>query len=458
MKTAVSIRRKFLAIAVGSLTMTFVVAACSNVPASSGSGASEAANVSESVAPEPTVSALTKGCADLPEKTTKIGVLVPLGGSFASDTQQVVDAAGLATGKLNKAGGVCGKDARYKFEIVKGNTNNQESSAVISAAQLLNTTKDLNFVMTSYASTSNFEIDLMAKNKMPYLMSANSAQTAKIVGKNPSKYPTIWSRVPSYDAYSTKLPVVLNDLEKAGKVKFKHGKTAYIIASSDPFGGTIAGGLRNSFKKNGWKVIAYDKVPYGAVTNWQTTLTRIKQQVPDVIVNTDSTAADGASFTNQFAASPTSSLVFLQYAPSIPQYLELTGDNGNGVIYNMLGGEIPTIPSAKQITSEYTSKFGVPGYFAVVAYTQAMLYAHCLHEVGDPTDRLGIGRCFGNLNIQTPSGVLTFDQKTHLAIEGEKAMPILFYQIQDGKRIVISPDQYAAAKFQLPKWMNDGGS
>jgi len=264
--------------------------------------------------------------------------------------------------------------------------------------------------------------------------------------------------VPSYDAYSTKLPVVLNDIEKAGKVKFTHGKTAYIIASSDPYGGTIAKGLRASFAKNGWKVIAYDKVPYNGVNNWQTTLTHIKQRVPDVIVNTDSTAADQGAFTNQFAASPTSSLVFLQYAPSVPQYLQLTGKNGNGVLYNMLGGEIPTLPSAKRIAAEYTAKYGVPGYFAVVAYNQAMLYAHCVHQVGDPTDRLAIGRCFGNLNIKTPAGLLRFDQKTHLAIEGDKQMPILFYQIQNGKKNVISPKQYAAADFQVPPWIHNGVS
>src|SRR4051794_16584205 len=199
---AVAVDRRRLAAALGSVSLICAVAACSNVPSDSTSSAG-GAQVSKTVAPEPTVSSLTKGCSDLPEKTAKIGVLVPLGGAFASDTQQVVNAAGLASSKLNDAGGVCGKDARYKFEIVKGNTNNEESSAVISAAQLLNTTSDLNFVMTSYASTSNFEINLMAKNRMPYLMSANSAQTAAIIGKDPSKYPTIWSRVPSYDAYST---------------------------------------------------------------------------------------------------------------------------------------------------------------------------------------------------------------------------------------------------------------
>lgn len=448
--------------AVGAASLTLAVASCSNVPSDPDSAADGAqgsqAPVSETVAAAPTVSSLTTGCSELPEKTAKIGVLVPLGGAFASDTQQVVDAATLASEKLNDAGGVCGTDARFKFEIVVGNTNNQESSAVIAAAQLLNTTDDLNFVMTSYASTSNFEIDLMAKNDMPYLMSANSAQTADIISKDPSKYPTIWSRVPSYEAYSTKLPVVLNDLEASGEAEFAHGKTVYIIASSDPYGGTIAKGLRESFPENGWEVIGYDEVPYGGVNNWQTTLTRIKQQVPDVIVNTDATAADQAAFTNQFVASPTESLLFLQYAPSIPQYEELTGDNGDGVLYNMLGGEIPTLPSAQEISAEYTAEYGVPGYFAVVAYNQVMLYAECVSQVGDPTDRLGIGRCFGSLNVETPAGRLVFDQKTHLAIEGEGAMPILFYQIQDGKKNVIWPEQYAATDFQTPPWMPGGAS
>ena len=429
--------------------------ACSNTPQSGGDALE--ANVSEEVAAEPTVASLTEGCDDAELKTAKIGVMVPLGGSFASDTQQVVNAAGMAAASLNEAGGVCGSDARYEFEIVEGNTNNMESSAVISAAQLLNTTDDLNFVMTSYASTSNFEIDLMSKNDMPYLMSANSEQTQDIISKNPEKYPTIWSRVPSYEAYSTALPEVLNNLENDGKVEFDKGKTVYIIAGSDPYGGTIAKGLKASFAENGWDVIAYDEVPTGEVTNWQTTLTRIKQDVPDVIVNTDSTAPDAAAFTNQFAASPTDSLVFLQYAPSIPQYLELTGDTGNGVLYNMLGGAIPTLESTKEITAEYTDKFGVPGYFAVVAYNQVMLYAHCVNKVGDPTDRLAIGRCFGDLHIMTPSGPLRFDQETHLALQGGEYMPILFHQIQSGQRELFSPEEYASTEFTTPPW-TDGGS
>lgn len=453
-------RTRLVMTATGSVALTLVMAACGTAASSAGSSSAgtPTVSVSKTMAPEPTVSSLTSGCAKLPVVNAKIGVMVPLGGAFASDTQQVVNAAKMALSGLNGAGGVCGKKARYKFGVVVGNTDNEESSAVIAAAQLLNTTAGLNFVMTSYASTSNFEIKLMAKDQMPYLLSANSAQTAAIISKDPSAYPTVWSRVPSYNAYSTQLPVILNGLEKAGRIKFKHGKTVYIISSNDPYGSTIAQGLKTSFTADGWKVIGFDTVPYGQVTNWQTNLAHIKQNVPDVIVNTDAAAADDATFTDQFVASPTSSLVFLQYGPSVPQYLQLTGAKANGVLYNMLGGAIPTLASTKQITAEYEAKYGVPGYFAVVAYNQVMLYAHCVKQVGDPTNRLAIGACLGSLNIMTPSGPLRFDQTTHLAEQGSGRMPILFYQIQNQQHDVISPTQYAATTFKAPPWLMGGAA
>jgi branched-chain amino acid transport system substrate-binding protein len=437
-------RTKFGAVSVGLLgAIALVGSSLLSINSSTAAGPLE----------EPTVAGLTSNCKSLPVKTAKVGILVPLGGSFASDTMQVVNSAGLAVKKLNAAGGVCGKSARYKFEIVKGNTNNMEASAVTSAAQLLNTTKDLNFVMTSYASTSNFELNIFAKTKMPYLLSANSQQTADIISKDPSKYPTIWSRVPSYDGYQTELPKVLNQLEKDKKITFKHGKTVYIISSTDPYGSTIANGLKENFPKNGWKVIGFESVNYAGVQDWQAALAKIRQNVPDLIVVTNSTASDDAALQNQFYDSPTDSLMFQQYAPSVPQYLELTGAKANGVMYNMLGGAIPTLASTKTITAEFTAKYGTPGYFAVVAYNQLMLYAHCVQQVGNPTDRLGIGKCFSKLNIKTPSGVLQFDQKTHLAKQSDTTYPILFSQIQDGKLNVITPKQYAASEFQVPPWM-----
>src|SRR5262249_53790196 len=153
-------------------------------------------------------------CGSKEAKNANIGILVPVTGAFAADAKDVVNAGTMAMDELNAAGGVCGKDARYKFKPVVADTQNQRADAVISGFKRLSTTKDLNFIMTAYASTSNFEETLMAKDNMPYLISANSAQTRGIVTKDPSKYGTVWSRVPSYDSYGTELPRLL---EKWGK-------------------------------------------------------------------------------------------------------------------------------------------------------------------------------------------------------------------------------------------------
>ncbi|HZQ04202.1 MAG TPA: ABC transporter substrate-binding protein [Gaiellaceae bacterium] len=403
-------------------------------------------------APEPTAKSLTSGCSSLPVKTAKIGMLVPITGAFAADAKDVVNAGNMAIGELNAAGGVCGTKNRFKFQSVVADTQNQRADAVISGFKRLSTTSDLNFVMTAYASTSNFEETLMAKANMPYLISANAAQTRGIISKDPSKYPTVWSRVPSYDAYGTALPMLLEQWGKAGYLKLGN-RTAYIISSDDPYGSTIAQGLKKTFTSLGWKILGYQTVPAFTVTDWHATLGKIAANPPTIIILTDSAPPIDAAFQNQFMEKPMKSLVFLQYGPSVPEFQKLTGKNANGVIYNLLGGAIPTRADTKAITAKYQKKYGPGGYFMVAAYNEVYLYAYCVHKVGDPTDRTAIGKCFSTMDIDSPAGRIVFDQKTHLALQGNQYMPILFYQFQNGKRELIYPPKYASAHVVSPPWI-----
>lgn len=400
--------------------------------------------------PAPTVKSLTS-CGSKPVKNANIGILIPVTGAFAADAKDVVNASKMAMDELNAAGGVCGKSNRYKFKAVVADTQNQRADATASGFKRLSTTSDLNFIMTAYASTSNFEITLMAKANMPYLISANAAQTRDIISKNPSKYPTVWSRVPNYDAYGTALPGLLEQWAKDGRIKLGK-RTVYIISSDDPYGSTIAKGLKASFTKLKWKISGYETVPAFTVTDWRAALGRIRENPPTIIVLTDSASPIDAAFQNQFMQKPTNSLVFQQYGPSVPEFQKLTGKNANGVLYNLLGGAIDTRADTKAIRAKYQKKYGFGGYFAVAAYNQVFLYAHCVKKVGDPTDRTAIGKCFGTLDIDTPSGRLVFDQKTHLAKQGDAFYPIIFYQFQNGKRHVIHPKQYRSAQVTTPPW------
>ena len=388
------------------------------------------------------------GAQDMP--VAKIGVMVPLTGAFGADAQDVVQAAQIAVDDLNEAGGVAG----YTLELVIADTVDQRADAVTTAFNQLSNTEDLNFMMTAYASTSNFEIELMAEVDMPYLISANAAQTREIVSADPENYDTVWSRVPSYDAYETALPELLEAYDEAGLLSLRD-REAFIISSDDPYGTTIATGMSEHFEGLGWTVVGYETVPFASVTDWRGLLAKIRETDPDIVVVTDSAPPNNAAFMNQFMENPPNSLLFLQYGPSVQEFLELTGDNSSGLIYNNLGAAIDSKPEVIEIRDRYEEIHGHRGgYFTVIAYDQVMIYATCLEEVGDPTDRAAIGECIGSLEMETLAGFLTFDQETHLAMQGPEFYPIQFYQIWEGERIQLEPDRFATGTFQVPPWMD----
>ena len=381
----------------------------------------------------------------------KLGVLAPLSGNAAADGQEMVRGAQLAVDELNAAGGVGG----YTFEVVVGDTKDQDSNAVMAAFERLSGDKQVHAMMTAYASGSNFEIQSMAENSMPYLISANSAQTRDIISKDPASYPTVWSLTPSYDAYETGVLPFLQKLGTDGKVAFKSKKLA-LIGSDNPYSKTIYNGIKKSFTGAGWTVTVDEMVPFGQVNDWRAILAKVRSDPPDVIVNTDYLPANEATFLQQFIEAPTNSLLFLQYAPSVPEFVKLTADKSTGVLYNLLAGPILSAKAtkAKEIDDKFKAKFGVePGSAGVALYEEVMIYRDALKKVGKPDDHIAIGAALGATDKQTSLGTIAFDPATHLAKQGDDFVPLQFYQLWKGDRVMLSPQQFATGTFQLPPWM-----
>lgn len=385
------------------------------------------------------------------DKIAKIGVLAPLTGGAAADGNEMVNGAKLAVDEINAAGGVAG----YKLEVVVGDTQDQAADAVTSAFERLSGDRDVNVMMTGYASGSNFEIELMAEQEMPYLISSNSAQTRDIIAPNPEGFPTVWSLTPSYDAYETAIVPVITQLESSGKVKLLNKKVA-LISSDNSYSKTIMDGLKKNFEAAGWTVTSTDLLPFGEISDWRAFLARVRQDAPAVIINTDYLPGNAAKFMTQFLEQPTDSLVFIQYAPSVPEFLDLTKERSNGIMYNMLGGPLdtPNNPRAAEVVKKYGEKYGsAPGSYGALLYEQVYVYADALAKVGDPTKRLEIGQAIGAGEKQIVSGKLRFDPATHLAVQGDDAIPIQFFQLWDGKRVLFYPSNYASGEFRSPPWM-----
>lgn len=385
------------------------------------------------------------------ENVVKIGVLAPVSGAAAADGQEMVNGTQMAVDELNAAGGVAG----YTFEVVVGDVGDASADAVATAARRLLSDRDMGAIMTGYASGSNFEIEMMAEQEMVYLISANSAQTEAIVTEDPDYFKTVWSFTPSYDGYETGVLPVIEGLEAKGLLTLPNRKIA-IISSDNPYSKTIAEGMAESFAAGGWEITENELLPFGEINDWRGFLAQVRQDPPALLVNTDYLPGNAATFMSQFMENPTNSLVFIQYAPSVPEFLELTADDSSGVVYNLLGGTLntPTNPRAAEVIGKYVDAYGnEPGTYGVSLYEQVMLYADALEAVGDPADRVAIGEWIGASEKQTAMGVISFDPATHLAVQGDNGIPLQFYQIVDGKRILFSPDQYATGEFSMPPWM-----
>ncbi|MEV7965761.1 ABC transporter substrate-binding protein [Sphaerisporangium sp. NPDC088356] len=395
----------------------------------------------------------TSKAADANEaKEIEIGLLAPLTGPSASDGLGMKQGAELAIKQLNDAGGVAG----HKFKLNSVDVQGQSNDAVTKGVQALTDNDNVKVVVTGYASTSNFEIDEFAAAEKLYLLGGNTAQTQAIVEKNPSKYPTVWSITPNYDAYGTEPVNLAEDWASKGLWKPRN-KSAFIVRSDNPYSESIADGLVKQFKSKGWTIAGQEKVPFGPVNDWGTIIAKVRSANPDFIVNTDYQVSNEASFMQQFLQNPTKSLVFMQYGPNQPQFFELTKKQSDGVLFNNLAGLVPSsnYEPAAQLQKDWKAAYGSDNVDpqGVMTYVETKLYAEALRSVGDPDDAAALGAYIGKSDTRQASGRLVFDQATHLAKQGDDYVPLQSFQFQDEKKVLIAPEKYKDGTFRLPPWM-----
>jgi branched-chain amino acid transport system substrate-binding protein len=396
------------------------------------------------------VALLAASACNAGAETIKIGVLAPLTGPAASDGEEYVRGVKWAVDEANAKGGVAG----YTFETVVADVKDESAANVTSAAERLLATKGVHVVLTGYASLTLFEVDLFADAGVPYISSGPSPSFAAITSKDPDHYNCCWSYTASYKGYETDVLPLIEQLAAQGKITLRNHKLA-MISSDNAYSKTISEGMKPVFKKAGWTITVDELVPYGEVGDWRAILAKVRQDPPDLVINTDYLPGNSALFLKQFLEQPTNSVVFLQYAPSVPEFITLTGAQSNGVLYDLIGGAIdsPGWPRGQALLKAYEQRYGVKsGTYGVALYEEANLYFTALAKVGDASKHEEIGKTIGTLKADTAAGPIAFDPATHVALQDNDHVPVTFWQIWDGQRILIKPDKYATGSFRLPPW------
>src|SRR3954454_5168098 len=382
----------------------------------------------------------------------KIGVLAPVTGAAAADGQEMVRGIRLGVAEVNAGGGVGGRPLRVELLDAKDQT-----PEIMTSAMRKFVADRVAAVYAPFLTYTSVETPIIGRAKIP-LFHVNTFQ-GNVDFAVKSGYRNIFQLCPSEIWYASGFIDVMQRLIDAGKFKPRN-KTVAVVSSNDAYSISIARTFRKDVGALGWKVIQFDTytVPQ---SEWGSTLTRIRKHAPDVVFHSDYFVGDEASFIKRFAESPSRSLVYQQYAPSVPEYLKLAGKAADGVLWATTTGTIVDDDLGKKFVAAYRAAYKTdPGLAnAGNQYDGVKLWAQAAGMAKDPLDYDEVGDHVRNMVVRGVNGAYKLGpQQTNLpypAKEKDHSLgePLLTFQIQDGKQVLIGPDPYTKGEFQLPSWL-----
>jgi branched-chain amino acid transport system substrate-binding protein len=359
----------------------------------------------------------------------------------------------LGVAEVNAAGGVGGRPLRFSLLDAKDQT-----PEIMTSAMRKFVADRVGAVFAPFLTYTNVETPIVGRAKIP-LFHVNTFQgNVDFAIKN--GYRNIFQGCPSEIWYATGFVNLVGGLISGGKWK-PRDKTVAIVSSNDAYSISIARRFRSDITGLGWKVVQFDTytVPQ---SEWGSTLTRIRARDPDIVFHSDYFVGDEASFIKQFAESPTRSLVYQQYAPSVPEYLKLAGTAANGVLWATTTGTIVADELGKRFVAEYVKAFHQQPGLANAGNQRdlVMLWAQAASMAPTPFDYDRVGDNVRRMVFRGVNGAYKLgpDQQTNLPYPAKVkdpslGEPLLTFQIQNGKQILISPDPYTQGEYATPPWL-----
>jgi branched-chain amino acid transport system substrate-binding protein len=386
--------------------------------------------------------------------TLKVVGIYPTSGSIASDGKEMANGVKMAVDEINAAGGLIGWHLDYVEIDDKDSTTDQITTAFNRAASV----EKPDVIFSGYHLASGPEFDIVANAGLLYYnVNTQVAWVTRYTG-NPSKYWGIFQCDPTEAWYGQGFAYWVDGALNQGLLNTR-AKTCSIISGKSAYGTVIGNGFQTQITQLGWKVLTNDGVSEGSVPDWGPVLSRVKQAAPSVLFTSDFSPADDAAMAKAWAASPTKTLLYQQYGPSVPDYLTLAGSAANGVVWATVLGLLPD-KIGNDFRSRYAAKYGAqPGWAnAGGCYDEVNVWAEAVRQSGDPKNYKAVAKATESVIWRGTTGAISFENHTGKQFPAQTAdaslgQPHIIVQIQGGVQKVVSPTPFTSGTFVLPSWM-----
>lgn len=381
--------------------------------------------------------------------------IFPLSGFIASDGIEMRNGVVMAIDEINELGGILGRRLNYIEVDDIDSTGDQVTTAFQRAIDV----EKADVIFSGYHLTSGPEFDICANaGVLYYNVNTQKAWTDRYQS-DPEKYWSIFQCDPNDEWYGGGFAIWLNQITEAGEFNPPE-KTAYILHGDDTYDSFIGQTFEEQITEFGWEVIGKESFTVGNVADWGPLLSNVRDNPPAILFTTTYNPADNAAMIKQFVANPLPSIIYQQYGPSVPEYLDLAGDAANGVIWATVLGYLPDA-IGQDFTRRYEAKFGqAPGWAnAPGCYDEVWVWAKAAALAGDPKDYKKIARMTEMGIHRGVTGGISFVNHAGQCYPGQVNDPSLgqahiIVQIQNKEHRVVSPAPYKTGEFQVPPWFS----
>jgi branched-chain amino acid transport system substrate-binding protein len=373
-----------------------------------------------------------------------------------ADQQDWLNGVTLAIEEINKAGGVKGRPLATKVVDIDILT----PEGTVAAIQNLTAAK-VHAIASSFVLIPQPAMDAAAAAGVPYLHGNTQKASLDLYKSDPKKYRNIFQIDVDETWYGTGFVKFLSGLKASGEWKPKNN-LIHIVQEQIAYTQTISKATQAAIAASGgeWKQGPITDIQF-PVQDWSPVMRALKASQAGVIMIDHWVAAELAAFAQNFAADPVpGALVYLQYGPSQPDFLNLAGDSANGFIWGTVVGTYADA-QGQAFRKAYQAKY--PGVMGMVytgsGYDTTKLLAQVFAQV-DPANHDAVGDAIRKARYRGVCGAYSFGNDTQSGTsypnqteDSEAGQAHLIFQVQDGAHKIIYPKPFNETNFASPPWI-----
>ncbi|MED5530757.1 MAG: ABC transporter substrate-binding protein [Pseudomonadota bacterium] len=372
-----------------------------------------------------------------------------------ADHQDWTNGVLMAIEDINSKGGVLGRNLEAKIidlDMLSPEGNIAGFQSLLEA--------DVHAIASAFTIIPQPAMDAAAPSGIPYVHGNTSSVNVDLYKSDPQKYRNIFQLDVPEVWYGTGFVRFLTDLKASGAWEPKNNKV-HIVQGQISYTQLISQSTQAEIKNSDWEVAAITDIQF-PVQDWTPVIKALRNTDAAAIMIDHWVAAELAAFAQQYAFDPVpGALVYLQYGPSQPEFLELAAGAGEGMVWGTVYGVYADEKGAA-FRERYKAKY--PGIMGMVytggGYDAVHILAEAWKSAGDPNNFDAVGDAIRNMNYRGINGTYKIDPETNSGIsypnmvsDPNAGQAHLFFQVQNDEHRIIAPSPYAEVPFVKAPWM-----